>query len=348
MSIGQNPLTVELHAGSRARLRPLFELAEDSGAQLESYVDAGRVLVAVEAEQIVGHLQLTETDVATELEIRNMAVLESHRRRGVGRKLIAAAIELACEESRHVLRVATAAADVDNLRFYQQLGFRMRSIERDAFTTETGYNPDARIDGIGLRDRVWLDRPVKDETGAPVRLLLISGSTRRGSTNSAALRSAAQLLGDRADVVVYEELDGLPHFNPDDDRDPLPAPVVELREAIANADAVIFCTPEYAGTLPGSFKNPLDWTVGGAEMDGRPAAWLNVAAPGRGLGADATLRSVLGYVNARVLASSGRRTPVGREAVGTSGIVQDADVRADLADALAAFVAELRSGADLS
>ena len=57
---------------------------------------------------------------------------------------------------RHV--VATASADVGNLRFYQRLGFRMRSIDRDAFTADTGYEPGLRIDGIELRDRAWLDR----------------------------------------------------------------------------------------------------------------------------------------------------------------------------------------------
>lgn len=62
------------------------------------------------------------------------------------------------------------------------------------------------------------------------------------------------------------DLAALPHFNPDDDRDPLPAAVRVLRTAIADVDAVLFCTPEYAGTLPGSFKNLLDWTVGGTEL----------------------------------------------------------------------------------
>jgi len=74
--------------------------------------------------------------------------------------LIAAGIELARQQSRSTVRVATAAADIDNLRFYQRLGFRLRSIERDAFTAATGYDPNASFDGIELRDRVWLDLPV--------------------------------------------------------------------------------------------------------------------------------------------------------------------------------------------
>src|SRR3954447_15049232 len=160
-----------------------------------------------------------------------------------------------------------------------------------------------------------------------VRLLLVSGSTRHGSTNGAALRTARALTGAGVEAVVYEDLAGLPPFNPDDDHDPLPTPVGELRREIAAAGAVVFCTPEYAGTLPGTFKNLLDWTVGGAEMYGRRATWVNVAAPGRGDGADATLRTVLGYVGAAVLESSGIRVPVARDAVGATGVIEDDDTR---------------------
>jgi hypothetical protein len=59
------------------------------------------------------------------------------------------------EESRSTLLVATAAADTGVLRFYQLLGFRLLRVERDAFTPQTGY-ADIEIDGIPLRDRVWL------------------------------------------------------------------------------------------------------------------------------------------------------------------------------------------------
>ena len=60
----------------------------------------------------------------------------------------------------HRMVVATAAADLGNLRFYQRQGFRMRSVERDAFTPGTGYPPGIQVDGIELRDRVWFDRPL--------------------------------------------------------------------------------------------------------------------------------------------------------------------------------------------
>jgi ribosomal protein S18 acetylase RimI-like enzyme len=95
-----------------------------------------------------------------EAEIKNVAVEPSHRRRGIGRALIAAVNDLARDEGRSTLVVGTAAADVANLRLYQRLGFRMRSIERDAFTEAAGYEPSLSIDGMELRDRVWLDLPL--------------------------------------------------------------------------------------------------------------------------------------------------------------------------------------------
>jgi GNAT superfamily N-acetyltransferase len=157
------PIRVAEHHGPRSGLRALFELAEDSARELDAYIEAGRVLVAYDGDAIVGHLQITDAGRPGEAEVKNMAVVASHRGRGVGRELMAVAIALARGEGRAALIVATATADVGNLRFYQRLGFRMRSIERDAFTPETGYAPGIVVDGIALRDRVWLDMPLDRE-----------------------------------------------------------------------------------------------------------------------------------------------------------------------------------------
>lgn len=149
---------VELFAGPRADLRALFELAEDSVEQLDSYLEAGRVLVALSGVDVVGHLQLVDSERPRRVELKNMAVRESRQGRGVGGRLVRAAVDLVTAEGSVAIDVATAAADVGNLRFYQLQGFRMRSIERDAFTPATGYPTEILIDGIVLRDRVWLDR----------------------------------------------------------------------------------------------------------------------------------------------------------------------------------------------
>ena len=76
---------------------------------------------------------------------------------GIGRLLIEVAIDAARAKGRSTLAVATAAADVGNLRFHQLADFRMRVIERDVFTPIVGYPAGMIVDGIPVRDRVWLD-----------------------------------------------------------------------------------------------------------------------------------------------------------------------------------------------
>ncbi|PZS16174.1 MAG: NADPH-dependent FMN reductase [Pseudonocardiales bacterium] len=177
-------------------------------------------------------------------------------------------------------------------------------------------------------------------SGAERKLvLLVSGSTRAASSNTALLRTAVAVAPDGVETVLYAGLVELPHFNPDDDRERLPPAVAQLRDAIAAADAVLFCTPEYAGTLPGSFKNLLDWTVGGTEMSDKPVAWVNAAADGRrGAGAQATLATVLGYVQAAVVEKACRHVPVLPGAIGDDGVIADPETRAAIAAALLALI----------
>jgi NAD(P)H-dependent FMN reductase len=145
-----------------------------------------------------------------------------------------------------------------------------------------------------------------------LRLLLICGSTRLGSSNALALQVMDEL--GEADVSTdrYDGLRDLPAFVPD--APPTPA-VTDLLTRICNADAVVFSTPEYAGALPGSLKNLLDWTVGGGELYGKPVAWLDVANPGRGAGARAELRTVLGYVGAVIVEAACVHLDIDRSAM---------------------------------
>jgi chromate reductase, NAD(P)H dehydrogenase (quinone) len=145
-------------------------------------------------------------------------------------------------------------------------------------------------------------------------------------------------------AVLYDEMAGLPAFNPDDDHDPLPPAVARLRQQITAADALVFCTPEYAGGLPGSFKNLLDWTVGGGEIYRKPVAWINVAAEGRGDGAQQSLASVLGYVGGVPVQAACRRITVARAAVGADGLVGDPQLRAAAAAVLRAVLDHVGAG----
>ena len=168
-------------------------------------------------------------------------------------------------------------------------------------------------------------------------VLLIAGSLRNGSTNSAVLRTAAAVAPDTA---IYTHLGDLPHFNPDDDREPLHPVVADLRGAIRTADAVLFCTPEYAGALPGSFLNLLDWAVGDDQpgsMYEKPVAWINASAHGGAFAHD-SLRTVLGYLKATIVEAGCAEIPVTSAMVGDDGLISDPTVRDEIAHSMAVLV----------
>jgi chromate reductase len=184
---------------------------------------------------------------------------------------------------------------------------------------------------------------------ATCRVLLVSGSLRAMSTNTALLRTARTVAPGAVEAVLYDGLGTLPHFNPDDDPDggPVHAAVADLRAQIAAADALLFCTPEYAGALPGSFKNLLDWTVGGGETYGMPVGWVNasgVAAPTGAAGAYGSLRSVLTYTGADIVEAACVRIPVARGSVGPDGLIADASVRDGVAAVLATLAEHVAAG----
>ena len=173
-------------------------------------------------------------------------------------------------------------------------------------------------------------------------ILLINGSLRSGSVNAAVLATAQSIKPENVVTRLYEGTANLPHFNPDDDTEPLNPFVRSLRADINQADAILFCTPEYAGALPGSFKNLLDWTVGGTEISGKPVGWINAAssaAPAGGEDAYASLRRVLGYVGARMVEEACIRIPVSRKDVDPEGLLQDPLMRQGIASALSSLAA---------
>jgi chromate reductase, NAD(P)H dehydrogenase (quinone) len=185
---------------------------------------------------------------------------------------------------------------------------------------------------------------------AATAILLVSGSLRDGSTNGALLRTAASLSLPGIATTLYGGMADLPHFNPDDDipGEPLDPAVRDLRSQLARSDAVLFSTPEYVGALPGSFKNLLDWTVGGGETYAMPVASINTAgpaAPSGGAEAEASLRKVLGYTGSAIVEAACLRIPVPRDAVGADGLLADRAIREPLAAALRTLAAAVAGGA---
>jgi NAD(P)H-dependent FMN reductase len=187
-----------------------------------------------------------------------------------------------------------------------------------------------------------------DETG--VRILLISGSVRSGSTNTAVLRTVAAIAPDDVTAELYEGIELLPHFNPDADAPGkrVPAPVEEMRSAVRADDALLICTPEYAGGLPAVLKNLLEWTVGDACTYGKPVAWINVsgpAAPTGGADAHQSLEKVLRYTGADIVEPACRRIALTRQDIGAAALIENESARALLRRTLVALVDHVRERA---
>jgi NAD(P)H-dependent FMN reductase len=107
---------------------------------------------------------------------------------------------------------------------------------------------------------------------------------------------------------------------------PLPESVAELRDSMAHSDAILFSTPEYAGSLPGTFKNLLDWSVGGG-IHGVRVGWINASAMGGAQRTYETLGVVLGFANADIIEAACMNVPVSRSIIGNDGVISDPRTR---------------------
>jgi chromate reductase len=138
-----------------------------------------------------------------------------------------------------------------------------------------------------------------------MRILAISGSLRSGSHNTELLRLAAAAAPEGVEFELYEGLKEIPPYDADDDGDLQPAPVLELRRAIADADAVLFATPEYNSSVPGALKNALDWVsrpLLASPLRNKPVAVVSSSTGMFGaVWAQAELKKVVGAIGARTL-----------------------------------------------
>jgi chromate reductase len=139
-----------------------------------------------------------------------------------------------------------------------------------------------------------------------MRVLGISGSLRRDSYNTKLLREAGEMLAQRGvEFELYEGLKRVPPYDEDDDHDPAPPAAADLRAAVAEADGLLFSTPEYNSSIPGQLKNAVDWVsrpVGKGAIANKPSAVIGASTGMFGaVWAQAELRKVLAAAHARVV-----------------------------------------------
>jgi chromate reductase len=161
-----------------------------------------------------------------------------------------------------------------------------------------------------------------------MRILAVSGSLRESSFNTSLLRAALEAAPDGVELELWDGIGELPLYD-EDLEDDAPVSVQRLRDAWAAADAILFATPEYNGSVPGGLKNAIDWAsrpklegvlrnktvaVAGASTGQFGALW-----------AQQDLKRILGITGARVV---GTEIPVGRahERFDSEGRLLDGEV----------------------
>jgi NAD(P)H-dependent FMN reductase len=182
------------------------------------------------------------------------------------------------------------------------------------------------------------------------KILGISGSLRRASYNSALLRAATRLMPPDTTLEVGS-IRGIPLYDGDVEAQGIPATVSQLKEAIVAADGVLLVTPEYNNSIPGVFKNAIDWLSrppadARRVFAGRPFALIG-ASPG---GFGTALSQVAWLAVLRTLGTHawfGGRLLVSRAGgvFDESGALKDATIEEQLKQFLAGYVSFVQRAA---
>ena len=174
------------------------------------------------------------------------------------------------------------------------------------------------------------------------RIVVIVGSLRSASVNRAVARAAIALSPDSAHLAIHPIAD-VPLYNGDVEDRGTPESVLALHSAVAEADGVLFFTPEYNGSLPAVTKNVIDWLSRPPHgLQGTPLAAV-ATTPGSRAGA-----GVLGHFEAIFDHMSGDYVRFASLGIGSypdkldeAGELADAETRAELAAWLSDFISTL-------
>jgi N-acetylglutamate synthase-like GNAT family acetyltransferase len=132
-------------------------LADQSESRVRSYLQHGILYVAQREGEEVGVVLAVPTELSR-MELRAVAVAEAWQQQGTGKQMLTAVV--ADLNGRGYSRVTVGAANdsIDQIAFYQKVGFRMWKVVRDHFTPENGYPEEMEENGIPLRDMIWFER----------------------------------------------------------------------------------------------------------------------------------------------------------------------------------------------
>jgi chromate reductase len=181
-----------------------------------------------------------------------------------------------------------------------------------------------------------------------MRVLGVVGSLRRDSHNRRLLQAASEHMPDGTELVIFDGLKAVEPFDETDEHENgggLPGADAFI-DAIRDADAILFVTPEYNGSIPGVLKNAIDWasrpTPATSPLAGKPVAAIGASTGMFGATwAQADLRKSLGLAGARVLDEE-LAVPGAHEAFHDDGRIKRGATRRRLAEILELLIAQAR------
>ena len=175
-------------------------------------------------------------------------------------------------------------------------------------------------------------------------ILGIAGSLRRASYNRGALRAAQELALEGAKIDIFE-LDGIPPFNQDEEKNP-PTEVTELKQRIRAADAILLCTPEYNYSVPGVLKNAIDWAsrpYGDSAWNDKPVSVMGASVGNLGTArAQYHLRQSFVFLNMHPMNGPEVMIPNAAELFDEQGNLKDAKTKEKIQKMLETFVSWVR------
>ena len=173
-----------------------------------------------------------------------------------------------------------------------------------------------------------------------INLLAISGSLKSTSSNTSILRALSKFKTESVDIILFEGLDQLPHFNPENEKGTKAVSI--FKEQLKKADGVIISTPEYAFGVPGTLKNALDWTVSSGELNEKPVIAIS-ASPlyEGGSKAMTSLLLTLGALGTKMTEKSHLSIPNINKKINASAEILDPQLKEDLETILNHLIEEI-------
>jgi chromate reductase len=169
-------------------------------------------------------------------------------------------------------------------------------------------------------------------------ILVVPGSLRNNSSSHKLIPAVAKHLPDVYNLTVFEGTGDLPHFN---DADEPSGAVVNWRKTIADAEAVVFITPEYAYGVPGTLKNALDWIVGSGELVNKPTVLITAATGGEY--AHNSLLAILGALTARPAAGCDLLVSFIRSKLDSDGTIKDPQLDLQIGEVMYALMNDIKT-----